>query len=161
LREKSYSRFTDYLECLNDKEKPSARMQAIQEAEKADQQDIYLAANLDLLLGLDEADRAQSLVLANQQAVADIFYDSLLKLAKQFEAKQCWLAATVCYRALLLDILTQARYKAYAHAARYYKKLASLSAHIEHFVPLEDNTTFVQQLNEKHGRKSSFWQRVL
>ncbi len=161
LSDKTYSSFTHYFECLNENEKQNAKMQAIQLAEKMREPSYDIAVNIDLLLRLNEVQRAQKLVLANPQQMANVFYDCLLKLAKQFEEQQCWLAATTCYRSLLWDILNQARYKAYTHAARYYKKLALISKHIKQYTPLEEHEEFIKRLNEKHGRKSSFWQRVL
>jgi len=158
--DKTYSSFTRYLECLDESEKQDARLEAIQLAEQGSGLADYLATHIDMLLSLNEPARAQLLVLANPQATAGIFYSSLLKLAKQFDKHQCWLAATVCYRGLLLDILNQGRSKAYTHAARYYKKLVLISEQLQDYAPLDDHASFIKQLEEKHGRKRSFWQRV-
>jgi len=76
------------------------------------------------------------------------------------EKADCDLAATVCYRALLLDILTQARSKAYGHGVRYFKKLEALAGRIKAFKPLPEHHAFVQQLQSAHGRKKSFWARL-
>ena len=159
LRDKSYSSFKRYLELLNDREQQAARDEAIKLAEQEGGVD-DIAANVDMLLQLNEAERAQLLVLAKPEKIATVFYDCLLKLAKDFEAQKCWLAATVCYRSLLLDILNQGRSKAYTHAARYYKKLALIEDKLSQYAPLEDHAEFIKQLEESHGRKRSFWQRV-
>jgi hypothetical protein len=156
-REKTYSSFMRYFELLDEKEKETARLEAIQLAEKGD----VLEINIDMLLSLDEAERAQLLVLANVDDIANCFYERLLKLAIRFEQQACWLAATVCYRGLLWDILNQARYKAYSHAARYYKKLELISENIQRYAPLEEHAEFIKQLDVAHGRKRSFWERVL
>ena len=155
-REQSYSSFMRYVELLSEDEKQAARQEAIQLAEQGH----VLETNIDMLLSLNEDERAQRLVLANPEVIMRCFYDSLLTLAKKFEKKQCWLAATACYRSLLWDILNQARYKAYSHAARYYKKLVLIAEHIQDYVPLDDHAKFVKKLDATHGRKSSFWQRV-
>ena len=84
-----------------------------------------------------------------------------LNLPKKLEQHKCWLAATACYRSLLLDILIQGRSKAYTHAARYYKKLAVILDEIQHFKPLTNHAEFIQLLKDKHGLKRSFWQRVI
>lgn len=159
--DKTYSSFTRYLELLNDKEKQVARLEAIQLAEQSNEQSGALLVNVDMLLCLNEAERAQSLVLANPKEIANCFYDSLLKIAKRLEKQKCWLAATACYRSLLWDILNQARSKAYTHAARYYKKLHVITEHIKNYAPLDVHAEFIKQLDEKHGRKHSFWRRVL
>jgi len=154
--EQSYASFTRYLEVLDEDEKEKARDSAIKQAEQGGN----ILSSADLLLNLNQADRAQALVLARHQELPACFYDSLLRLAKAFEKADCNLAATVCYRALLLDILTQARSKAYSHGARYYKKLEVLAERIKVFKPLPAHHAFVHQLQSAHGRKKSFWARL-
>jgi len=154
--EQSYPNFTRYLEALDEDEKEKACGSAIKQAEQSG--NIVLSA--DLLLNLSQTERAQALVLARHQELAECFYDSLLRLAKAFEKAECNLAATACYRALLLDILAQARSKAYGHGARYYKKLEALAKRINEFKPLPTHHAFVQQLHSAHGRKKSFWARL-
>jgi hypothetical protein len=61
---------------------------------------------------------------------------------------------------LLLDILAQARSKAYGHGARYFKKLEVLAKRINVFKPLPAHHAFVEQLHSAHGRKKSFWARL-
>jgi len=155
-RDKSHSSYTRYLECLTDTEQQTARIEAITLAEQGDD----LLLNIDMLLQLNEAETAQSLVLTHANEMENGFYGSLLELAKQFEKQACWLAATACYRSLLCDILKQARSKAYTHAARYYKKLANISEHIHDYSPLIEQVAFIAQLKQAHGRKNSFWRRV-
>ncbi|MGB5425208.1 MAG: DUF6880 family protein [Gammaproteobacteria bacterium] len=154
--EQSRASFTRYLEVLDEDEKEKARDSAIKQAEQGD--NILLGA--DLLLSLGLPDRAQTLVLSRHQELPECFYDSLLRLGKAFEKADCDLAATACYRALLLDILTQARSKAYGHGARYFKKLEALAEHIKAYKPLPEHHAFVQQLQSDHGRKRSFWARL-
>jgi hypothetical protein len=154
--EQSYASFTRYLDVLDEDEKEKACGSAIKQAELGGN----ILRSADLLLNLNQTERAQALVLARHQELAECFYDSLLRLAKEFEKADCNLAATACYRALLLDILTQARSKAYGHGARYYKKLEALAKRIKVFKPLPTHHGFVQQLHSAHGRKISFWARL-
>jgi hypothetical protein len=154
--ERSYASFTRYLEVLDEAEKEKACSSAINQAEQGG--NILLSA--DLLLNLGQTERAQALVLARHQELAECFYDSLLRLAKAFEKADCNLAATACYRALLLDILAQARSKAYGHGVRYFKKLEALAKRINVFKPLPTHHAFVQQLHLAHVRKKSFWARL-
>jgi len=114
-----------------------------------------LLPNAHLLLTADQLKQ-----LARHQQLAECFYDGLLRLAKAFEKADCNLAATACYRALLLDILAQARSKAYGHGVRYYKKLEASAKQIKVFKPLPTHDAFVQQLQSDHGRKKSFWARL-
>ncbi|WP_135607057.1 DUF6880 family protein [Solemya velesiana gill symbiont] len=154
--EQSYASFTRYLEVLDEDEKEKACGSAIEQAEQGG--NIVLSA--DLLMKLSQTERAQALVLARHQELAECLYDSLLRLAKAFEKADCNLAATACYRALLLDILAQARSKAYGHGARYYNKLEALAKRIKVFKPLLTHHVFVEQLRSVHGRKKSFWARL-
>jgi DNA repair ATPase RecN len=154
--EQSYASFTRYLEALDEDEKARACSSAIEQAEQGG--DILRSA--DLLLKLSQTERSQALVLARHQELAECFYDSLLRLAKAFEKADCYLAATACYRALLLDILTQARSSAYGHGARYFKKLEALAERVKAYKPLSAHHEFVQQLQLDHGRKRSFWARL-
>ncbi len=154
--EQSYASFTRYLEALDEDEKEKACRSAIKQAEKGGD----ILRSTDLLLNLGRKESAQSLVLARHQELAECFYDSLLRLAKAFEKADCNLAATACYRALLLDILTQARSKAYGHGARYFKKLEALAKRIKVFKPLPTHHAYVEQLRSVHGRKRSFWARL-
>ena len=154
--EQSYASFTRYLEALDEDEKEKACGSAIKQAEQGGN----ILRSADLLLNLGQTERARTLVLARHQELAECFYDSLLKLAKAFDKADCSLAATACYRALLLDILAQARSKAYGHGARYYKNLEALAKRIKEFTPLPTHHAFVQQLHSAHGRKKSFWARL-
>ncbi|MEE4216718.1 MAG: hypothetical protein V2I48_03860 [Xanthomonadales bacterium] len=152
----SHASFQHYLEVLDEDEKESACNEAIKNAEQGSS----LLNSAGLLLNLGRPDRAQAMVLVRQHELADCFYDGLLRLAKAFEQADCNLAATACYRALLLDILTQVRSKAYGHAARYFKKLEVLAGQIKAFKPLPEHHAFLQQLQSVHGRKRSFWERL-
>lgn len=154
--EQSYASFKRYLEVLDEDEKEKACSSAIKQAEQGGN----ILRSADLLLSLSQVERAQTLVLTRHQELTECFYDSLLRLAKAFEKADCNLAATACYRALLLDILAQARSKAYGHGARYYKKLEALAKRIKVFKPLPTHHDFVQQLHSSHGRKKSFWARL-
>lgn len=74
------------------------------------------------------------------------------------------LAATVIYRALIDDILSRARSKAYGHAARYLAKLSALAQDMDaaqsNSINIADHPAYVQTLRERHGRKTGFWSLV-
>ncbi|MBK9130432.1 MAG: hypothetical protein IPM20_02140 [Gammaproteobacteria bacterium] len=154
--EQSYASFTRYLEASDDDEKEKACSSAIKQAEQGGN----ILSSADLLLNLGQTERVQTLVLGRNQELTGCFYDSLLRLAKAFEKTDCSMAATACYRALLLNILAHGRSKAYGHGARYYKKLEALAKRIKEFKPLPRHHAFVQQLHSAHGRKKSFWARL-
>lgn len=145
-----------YLEVLNEEEKVDACEQAIEKAEQGGN----LTQNVELLLNLKHIYRAQTLILSRHQELSEFFYGDLLQSAQAFVEADYALAATACYRALLLDILGQGRSKAYSHGAGYFKTLQALAGRIDTFEPLLEHHTFVQQLRLVHGRKSSFWARL-
>lgn len=72
------------------------------------------------------------------------------------------LAATILYRALLDDILTRARAKAYPHAARYLATLDRLAACADAgpFGDLLPHTRYREALRKNHARKTGFWALV-
>ncbi len=72
------------------------------------------------------------------------------------------LATTILCRALLDDILTRARSKAYGHGATYLGKLALLADDTDAARPGEmaDHATYLAGLKQAHHRKSGFWSRV-
>ena len=154
--QQSHASFKRYLEVLDEEEKADACDEATAKAEQGGN----LLRSTELLLNLGQTDRAQALVLLRHQELVECFYNDLLRLAKAFEKEGCDLAATACYRALLLEILMQGRSKAYGHGARYFKKLEALAGRIKVFDPLLEHHAFVQQLQSAHGRKSSFWARL-
>lgn len=151
-----YDDLESYLEVLDKSEKKAAREEAIKVAQKAKN----FSTDVAMLFALDEAERAQSIVLNNPVDAANCYYTYLLDFAKKFEANELFLAAAACYRYLLLDILAKAKSKAYGHAANYYKKLKQFDSSIENYAPLDVHETFLQQLKADHGRKKSFWARL-
>ena len=150
--EQSYASFTRYLESLDEDEKEKARSAAIKQAEQGGN----IISSADLLLNLGQTERAQALVVARHQELAECFYDSLLRLAKALEKADCNLAATACYRNLLLDILALARSKAYGHGARYFKKLEALAQQINVFKPLPTTTHSCSNCSRRTGEKKVF-----
>ena len=153
---RSYTSFSHYLEVLNEDEKEKACSSAIKQAEQGG--DIVLST--DLLLNLGESERAQVLVLTRYHELAGYFYERLQRLAMAFEKAECNLAATACYRLLLLGILEEARTKTYGHGVRYFKKLEELAKRVNVFKPLPTHQGYLEQLHSAHGRKRSFWARL-
>ncbi len=151
-----YDDFKNYLDILDENEKQKAREEAIKTAEQAKD----FSTDIIMLFELDEAERAQKLVLNNPVEASNCYYTYLLDFAKKFEKTNCPLAAVACYRYLILEILARAKSKAYGHAVRYYKKLAQLAIEIDSYSPLEIHEHFLQQLQDKHGRKRSFWAKL-
>ena len=67
---------------------------------------------------------------------------------------------SLCYRALLEDILNRGYSKAYRHAARYYQKIHLLDASIPDYKGHLNSVEFTAAIRQQHGRKRSFWSLV-
>ena len=156
LQNRSYSSFERYLETLDKDEQATARQTAISQAEQGS----HIITSADMLFQLGEAERAQHLIVSRHHELEKSYYVHLTSLVKSCEGSGCLLAATACYRALLLDILNRGYSKAYTHAARYFKKLEVMAGEISDYEPLIEHITFINQLETDHGRKRSFWERV-
>ncbi len=156
LQTRNYSSFERYLETLDEDEQAAARQTAISQAEQGS----HIMTSADLLLQLGESERAQHLIVSRHHELEESYYGQLTSLVASCEKAGCQLAATACYRALLLDILNRANSKAYNHAARYYKKLDTIAREIGDFEPLIEHSAFLDLLKTKHGRKHGFWGRV-
>lgn len=111
------------------------------------------------LVEVGRIDEAADYLLGRVGQLDGDFYEGLVPLAKNLEAKGRALAATVIYRALLDSILRRGQTKTYSHGARYLKKLDKLTESISDWGGLDDHSAYAQHLRQKHGRKSSFWSR--
>lgn len=146
-----------YCEFLSGDEKKALHREAIEKALSIG--DISTAVNF--LLALDEADRAEALIIERQEMISGAFYDSLLTLIDKFLPLHKIVACVVLYRTLLLAILEKGYTKAYNHGARYYKKLAEFDATLSEYpAGVITHNEFIEDLKSAHGRKRSFWSKV-
>ncbi len=161
LRRSAYQRHPDHwrlkalLEVLPEEEKPAMQGQAVTNAMKIADID----SRIETLIALDAMTEAKEQLIAHFTHL-DVFYSRLLNWANVFQQAQQTLAAVVCYRLLLEDILSSGRSKAYDHGVEYYRQLAKLDAGIQRYDPLPNWQEYQVQLRQQHGRKSSFWQRL-
>ncbi len=112
---------------------------------------------VDLLLHVENARAAGNYLVTHPASADGLYYGHLTPWAEQFEQAQQTLAAIICYRALLADILDRGYTKAYRHAARYFRKLLKLDKLISDYRGLDNAQAFIQQLQQQHWRKRSFW----
>jgi hypothetical protein len=116
----------------------------------------------DALLFLVEwpkLDVAAEHVLANAKKWDGDLYEFLVPAADALADSQP-VAATLLYRVLLSHILDRGISQAYEHAARYMRALATLSLNLPDKPPFIDHAAYVGELQNRHGRKYGFWQRV-
>ena len=142
-----------YLELLPETERDTARRNAASEAARSRD----LARAVRLLFALGEAERAEALIVERSDELQDVFYSTLRDLAESAAEAERPLAATVCFRALVTQILGEGRSKAYRHARRYCVQLQTLDSGIEDRRGLAGHDRYMATLREAHGRKWSFW----
>lgn len=119
---------------------------------------LYLA--LEFFLEWPRLDLAAKIVVDNHLKWAVQLYHILLPPAEALTHDHP-VAATILYRALLDDILTRARSKAYPHAARYLKKLDELAVQSDdgslQSTGIDAHPTYRSALRKSHSRKAGFW----
>ncbi len=130
--------------------------QAIAKAEKADNG--TLAANL--LLELNQPEKALNLLLRQGNQLQQYYYGDLLAVAENFKEKRVPLGAILCYRALLEDILNRAYSKAYLYAADYVQTLLELDQRCSDYAHLPNHSEYLHALRQRHQGKTGFWSRV-
>ncbi|MHB8252745.1 MAG: DUF6880 family protein [Acidiferrobacter sp.] len=114
-------------------------------------------SDVAFLVELGRMDEAENYLFQCAGELNGDFYGSLLPLAEAMETAERHLVATIVYRALLDSILRRAKAKTYSHGVRYLKKLDRLAKSISDWRRLGDHNSYLQQLRQAHGRKSSFW----
>jgi len=100
--------------------------------------------------------RAADLVLAERERWDGNLWYFLPDIAQTLAGKHP-LAATILYRALVLDTLGGAKSKRYKHAARHLAECASLAHGIDDYSLLPSHEDFAASLKRNHGRKAGFW----
>ncbi|HEY6924375.1 MAG TPA: hypothetical protein VI653_12960, partial [Steroidobacteraceae bacterium] len=85
----------------------------------------------------------------------------LTSLVETARVERRLLAATLMLRALLDAILARAYAKAYGHGARYLKALRELAHEVDDYRGHVTHEMYEQRLRLTHGRKTSFWARLV
>ncbi len=110
---------------------------------------------LVFLLKWPRLDLAARLVLDRREQWEGRHYGILLPAAEMLEPDHPT-EATIIYRALLGDILDQARSPAYGHGARYLAKLDAMGPQVDDAAGIETHERYREALTKKHGRKRVF-----
>lgn len=101
-------------------------------------------------------DRAAKLVEGRAGELNGDHYEVLTPVAEALVGKHP-LAATLALRAMIEFSLDQSRSSRYKHAACHFQECSSLATTIADFGKWETHEAFTKRLQEKHGKKSSFW----
>ncbi|GAB4167322.1 MAG: hypothetical protein Tsb0017_08970 [Geothermobacteraceae bacterium] len=113
----------------------------------------------NFLTAMEQWDAAESYLQTRAEQLNGDHYQFLLPLAETFESLARPLSASLLYRAMLDSILNRARTTTYGHGARYLRKLDLLAKTVSDWLDIEPHRGYVEQLRQKHGRKTSFWSR--
>ena len=111
------------------------------------------------LLEIEHFNEGERYLLDRTDQLNGDWYGALLPLAEIFEKQEQALAATMVYRALLDSILRRAQTKTYHYGVRYLKKLDKLAPSVVDWRNFDNHAIYSEHLQEKHGRKASFWSR--
>ncbi len=99
---------------------------------------------------------AADLIEQRQDKISGSNYDTILPITKKLKNEfpvQSW----ILLKALAVDILESSRYEAYGHAVKYVNRMKELAQQAR----IDDRQTeFIEYLNRKHARKSSFWAKL-
>lgn len=144
------------LAVLPPQEQTAVQQQAVSRAQQLDNTTLAISS----LIALQALPEAAEQLLLRQHSLTTVSYYDLQAWAKAFIPAKQELAAILCYRVLLEDILQAARSKAYHHAASYYKQLAKLDAQIDSYQALPDWAEYQVLIRQQHGRKSAFWRHI-
>ena len=110
----------------------------------------------DFFLDENEPGLAAKRIFLHPEGFPGEDYDTLLPMAETL-AEDHPGAAWVLYRAILLNILEEARYGAYGHAARHLRKTRALAPRAQR---QDDQLALEAQLAQDHKRKTAFWKKV-
>jgi hypothetical protein len=120
-----------------------------------------VATASELLFALSEPALAEKLIVDRAAELDGSHYGLLTSLVDKARADGRLLAATLVLRALLDAILARAYAKAYGHGARYLRTLRELASNIEDYRGHRTHEMYEQTLRLAHGRKTSFWERLV
>lgn len=118
-----------------------------------------VVGQIELLLSLEQFDQALTIALSNYTELREVYYGSLIRLIEATH-EHAYLLQVILYRCLLLDLLDRSYAKAYRHGARYLKTLRALDDKVVDYASLDSHLQLETYLQEKHGRKRSFWALV-
>jgi hypothetical protein len=115
---------------------------------------------INMLLAIDNILLAADVLVLRAQEMACLPYGIVTEWVETFDKNLHTLAAIVCYRTLLSDILDRGRSQAYHYAADYFCALLRLDKSPVNYGGLGSAQEYITQLQGKHWRKRSFWEKA-
>jgi len=117
----------------------------------------FTMAELRLLSDMGNFEETERYLFKHADEVDGDSYYSLLPIAERLIAQRYYRSATLIIRKLLESILRRGYSKAYGHGVDYLDTLDELALHIDEWAPLEEHSTYKENLYTEHKRKYSFW----
>jgi hypothetical protein len=145
----------DYVAKLPDFEDEEALERAFDHA--ASHADPYRA--LHFLVHWPKLDRAARLVIDKAATWDGNRYEILAPAAEALEEASPK-AASLLYRCMIDDMLSNGRSSAYGYGARHLLTLDALAQRLEPGDLTPDHAAYRDALRKVHGRKSAFWEKV-
>lgn len=145
----------DYLKDLPDFEDVEAEERAKQHALKFSN----VTVALEFCLGWPDLLTAAELVITRIDEFNGDHYALLTSAAETLRIRHP-LAAVLLWRAIINAALSQGHAARYGHAAEHLMDCSSLDAEITDYGPYPSHESYVQILQTRHDRKSSFWAKL-
>lgn len=123
-------------------------------------QHTFLREAIDLAIISENPALGAEVLIQHNKETDGIEYRSLVDWKDVFEEQKLWLAAAICYRMLVDDILRNGRTKAYPIAADYLKEEQQLAKRIKRYQQHPNAKDYLNGLKDLHGRKKSFWKHM-
>lgn len=115
---------------------------------------------ISMALIVQHFDLASELLIEHGDQLTELYYGTFLRWLNILNENTHPLSCIVCYRCLLSNLLDRGYAKAYHHGADYFHTLLKLDKSITDYKNLQNAQSYIRDLQEKHGRKRSFWQQA-
>ena len=154
-RNLSESHLQDYLSRLDEVEAFDAEEKALDYVESYEN----APSSLTFLIGWPEYRRAANVVINRVQEFDGYLFEPTTRAAEVLSGTQP-LAATLLLRSMIDFALETGNYRRYKHVARHLTECTQLADRITDYRGAPTHDSYVTDLKEVHGRKSSFWGHV-
>lgn len=151
-RHLSQRHLKDYLARLNEVDAFDAEEKALDYVETYESS----LTSLTFLIDWPEYRRAANLVIGRVQEFDGYLFEPVTRAATLLSSTQP-LAATLLLRCMIDFALDFGNYRRYKHAARHLAECAQLASRITDYRGTSTHESYLNNLQETHGRKTSFW----
>lgn len=151
-RHLSHRHLKDYLARLNEVDAFDAEEKALDYVETYEN----FLSSLTFLIDWPEYRRAANLVISRVQEFDGYLFGPVTRAATSLSSTQP-LAATLLLRSMIDFELDTGNYRRYKRAAQHLAECAQLASRITDYRGTRTHESYLDSLQESHGRKTSFW----